>query len=235
MRDPGYRNVVVAAAFLGASALLAAGCGEEGRLQPAEPSASKPQLMTQDEVCTADTDAACTPTGAHARHGSLACTVCHKVAGRLVFDSSGPAYAGWSSARPRPSFDATAKTCSNVACHGMPAGTFSYWFMGGDGEAVLNTVAYGGGAPRPTPSWYSSGAGCAACHDDPPRSGSTGSNVWHSGYHGNQGPTGARNQCQFCHPGAYSPNDGIGTSNSNQHNGVVEVQATFTGACFGCH
>jgi predicted CxxxxCH...CXXCH cytochrome family protein len=220
----------------------ASGCGQEvadaALTTTATASATRQAgrgALTADEQCL-DGDPACTPTGAHAGHGAFACSVCHKVAGRLVFDKNGPAYAG---GKPAPTFDATTKTCSNVACHGVPAGTFTYssWDWGLD-QPVDVTVSYGGNS-RPTPSWYTTGAAtCAACHDDPPRNGSSGSNVWHSGNHGGQGPTGARNQCQFCHPDASSPNNGIGdtiTNPSLHANGTVNVQATFTSACFGCH
>lgn len=197
------------------------------------------QSLTQDEVCL-DGDPNCTPTGAHggpgttpAGHYGFYCTVCHKVGGRLVFDRNGPAYAA---GKPAPTFDATAKTCSNVACHGVPSGTFSYWFPDGTGEPVLNTVSYGG-TNVPTPSWYSTGAaGCEACHPNPPRNGSSGSNVWHSGYHAGL-PTSASNQCQFCHPDATGAN-GIGTAITNpaQHgDGIVQVQVTFRSSCFSCH
>jgi hypothetical protein len=205
--------------------------GEQTQLRAG---AQGPASLTQDETCL-DGDPLCTPTGAHARHGAYACSVCHKVAGRLVFDKNGPAYAA---GYPAPTFDATAKTCSNVACHRVTAGTYTYYFPGGDGEPVQNTVNYGGGAPRTTPSWYATGAACTACHDDPPRNGSDGSNAWHSGYHGGQGPTGVRNQCQLCHPDASSPGNGIGDTitNATLHgNGVVNVQASFTSKCFGCH
>jgi hypothetical protein len=191
--------------------------------------------LTQDEVCL-DGDPNCTPSGAHAAHGGYACTVCHKVAGRLSFDRNGPAYGV---GRPAPMFDATAKTCSNVACHGVPAGSFTYtsWDWGLD-QPVDVTVTYGG-TSNTTPSWYAIGAAsCTACHDDPPRNGSSGSNVWHSGYHGGQGPTGARNQCQFCHPDASSPGNGVGdtiTDPTLHANGVVNVQASFNSQCFGCH
>jgi hypothetical protein len=171
-------------------------------------------------------------TGAHAKHAVFDCQVCHYVGGVLCFDISGPAVA---SGAPLPSFDATAKTCSNIACHGVPAGTFSYYFIGGDGEAVLNTVSYGGSMVS-TPSWYATGLGCAACHGNPPRNGSNGSNVWHSGLHAG-GPTAAPNQCQFCHPDATGSN-GVGTAITNpalHGNGVVNVQATFRSSCFGCH
>ena len=205
-------------------------------------SSGKTVALIAEDVCS-EGDPACTPTGAHggpltnpAGHHSFDCKVCHKIGGRLVFDKSGPAYAAGKAA---PSFDASTKSCSNIACHGVPAGTFSYYFPGGDGEPVLNTVNYGGTAAGPTPSWYSTGAsGCKACHGDPPLNGSDGSNTWHSGYHGGGGPTSAVNQCQFCHPDASSPNNGIGDTITNpllHANGVVNVQATFKSSCFGCH
>jgi Geobacter CxxxxCH...CXXCH motif (GSu_C4xC__C2xCH) len=200
-------------------------------------STPKTAALVAADVCV-DGDPFCTPTGAHGKHGAFSCKVCHKFGGRLVFAKTGTDARAYGAGLGTPAFDATAKTCSNVACHAVPSGTFSYYFMDGSGEAVLNTVNYGS-ASRPTPAWYATGtAGCTACHDDPPRNGSTGSNVWHSGYHGGQGPTGASNQCQFCHPDASSPNNGIGDTitNATLHaNGAVTVQATFKSACFGCH
>lgn len=202
----------------------------------------KSSAMIASEVCT-DGDPSCTPTGAHggpttqpSGHYAFDCRVCHKVGGRLSFDNGGPAYAV---GRPAPSFDATAKTCSNVACHGISPGVFSYYFPGGDGEPVLNTVNYGGSTTAVTPSWYSVGSSnCAACHGNPPANGSDGSNVWHSGYHGGGGPTSPLNQCQFCHPDASSSGNGIGDTitNASLHaNGAVNVQVTFKSSCFGCH
>lgn len=234
----GIRSFGIAAALLGASALMMVGCGQ-ATVDPTQEQAQAPAVqmsIAQADVdpCADPTGPTCTPTGAHAKHGSYACAVCHYVAGRLAFNPTGPAYG---TGFPAPAFNATAKTCSNVACHTVPPGTFSYYFPGGDGEPVLNTVNYGGGAPRPTPSWYATGAACAACHDNPPRNGSDGSNAWHSGYHGNQGPTGAYNQCQFCHPDA-TGSGGVGTAitNASLHaNGTANVQARFTTACFGCH
>ena len=205
-------------------------------------SSRKSSALVQSEVC-ADGDPSCTPTGAHggpatlpAGHFAYDCKVCHKVGGRLSFDKSGPAY---SVGRPAPSFDATTKTCSNITCHGVPSGTFSYYFPGGDGEPVLNTVNFGGSAITTTPSWYSTGSSaCTACHGDPPINGTNGANTWHSGYHGNGGPTTPQNQCQFCHPDASSPGNGAGdtiTNPSLHANGAVNVQATFKSSCFGCH
>jgi predicted CxxxxCH...CXXCH cytochrome family protein len=219
---------VAAAVF---AVVLFSSCDQQGNLQPSKLASSQSQKLTQDETCL-DGDPACTPTGAHTAHGAFACTVCHKVAGRLVFDKSGPAYAV---GQPAPTFDATSKTCSNVACHTVAAGTFTYsaWDWGLD-QPVDVTISYGGSSARQTPSWYTTGAAtCTACHDDPPRN-----YVWHSGNHGGQGPTGDRNQCQFCHPDASSPGNGIGdtiTNPSLHANGVVNVQANFTSACFGCH
>jgi predicted CxxxxCH...CXXCH cytochrome family protein len=219
----------------------ASGCGQDDAAASASAAAATTMTartdatgraaLTADEQCL-DGDPACTPTGAHAGHGAFACSVCHKVAGRLVFDKNGPAYAV---GKPAPTFDATAKTCSNVACHGVAAGTYTYtsWDWGLD-QPVPTTINYGG-TLRTTPSWYTTGAArCTACHDDPPQNGY----VWHSGYHGGQGPTGPRNQCQFCHPDASSPGNGIGdtiTNPSLHANGTADVQATFTSVCFGCH
>jgi hypothetical protein len=203
--------------------------------------ATRRQKMTQDEVCV-DGDPSCTPTGNHgpltsvAGHYAFDCKVCHNVGGRLAFQKNGRAFMTGSSLLP--TFDATAKTCSNIACHAIPAGTFSYYFPDGNGDPVLNTVSYGGGAPHTTPTWYATGAlACAACHGDPPRDpGDAG--PWHSGVHGNQGLTGPYNQCQLCHPDATSPGNGIGDTITNpllHANGTVDVQAAFKPACFNCH
>ena len=171
------------------------------------------------------------PTGAHGKHAIFVCKTCHVVGGVFSFDPAGPAVAP--SPNPLPSFQPSPDfTCSSVACHGMYAGTFSWYFPGGDGEPELHTVNYAGSGGS-APSWYSTGLGCTACHGNPPPNG-----AWHSGNHGGQGPTGARNQCQLCHPDASSPNNGIGNTITNpalHGNGTVNVQARFTSACFGCH
>jgi predicted CxxxxCH...CXXCH cytochrome family protein len=140
--------------------------------------------------------------------------------------------------KPLPSFDAITKTCSNIACHGVPAGSFSYYFPDGTGEPALNTLTVFGNSGGSTPSWYSTGGGaCGSCHANPPKYGTDGSNVWHSSLHANQGSTGAANQCQFCHPDA-SGSNGQGTTITNpalHGNGIYNVQARFTSSCFGCH
>jgi hypothetical protein len=194
--------------------------------------------LTEARVCP--DGQVCVPTGAHAKHADKGydCKVCHAYGGWLAFQNPGPAYLPNSTGTSKaPSFDATAKTCSNVACHSVPAGTFSYYFQGGDGEPVLNTVPYGGSTSTTPTNWYATGLGCGACHDNPASAPGGGKYNWHSGYHGGQGPAGARNQCQFCHPDATGSN-GVGTSITNpalHGNGVVNVQASFTSSCFGCH
>jgi predicted CxxxxCH...CXXCH cytochrome family protein len=212
---------------LGLALLLAWGCdgGRPGApARPAQPPASF-------ALAAAGAGSTCSPAGGHPKHAFTSCVTCHACQGAVEFDPTGPAVVVGQAA---PTFDAATKTCSSVACHSVPAGTFSYYRQGGDGEAELVTVNYGGGPPKVTPSWYATGAGsCSACHDDPPRN-----NYWHSGYHGGQGPTGARNQCQLCHPDASSPNNGIGDTITNptlHANGVPNVQASFSRACFGCH
>lgn len=226
-------------------ALVVASCGQVPPADEAQkaqaPAGRVTALATQPEfdACADATAPTCTPTGAHAKHGAFACAVCHYVAGRLAFQVGGPAYGStWTSAQPRPYFDAVAKTCSNVACHSMQSGTFSYYFPDGDGNPALNVVTIYGSTGRTTPSWYATGAtGCTGCHDNPPRNGSSGSNVWHSGYHGNQPPSGAMNQCQLCHPDATGA-DGVGISITNpamHANGVFNVQGRFGSTCFGCH
>jgi hypothetical protein len=142
-----------------------------------------------------------------------------------------PVFNGWSWSRPVSGI----YSCSSVACHGVPAGTFSYYFPDGSGEAALNTVEFGGTYVE-TPIWGSTGSSCTACHGNPPMTGSNGSNIWHSGRHAG-GPTAASNQCQFCHPSA-SGTGGRGTTITNpalHGNGRVEVQVRFKSSCFGCH
>jgi len=231
--------------LLGALAVSVwSGCEQQGGPATSTPVASSSNALTQDEVLA--TGDVCVATGKHGQHGFTSCATCHNCGGVLQFNASGPAV---NPAFPPPSFDATAKTCSSVACHTVPPGTFSYYFPDGDGNPVLNTWSYGGGM-QTTPSWYSTGAiGCSACHGNPPR-GST----WHSGHHGNT-TLGTYNQCELCHPEAVSavdPTTGLyaatgfntltncGPSGnlpcvSFHANGTVDVTPKFTGACYGCH
>jgi hypothetical protein len=215
--------------------------------------------MTQGEVfssCSA-TDA----TGAHFKHSGFDCKVCHMVGGVMCFDPAGPATSP--TATIPPSFDATAKTCSNIKCHGVSAGTFSYYFPGNETDAdgypipELVTVNVYGNPGGNTPSWYTTGIGCTGCHNNPPANGTSGSNAWHSGFHANNQNVGAinPNACELCHndptkpygtwvPIAFSQvgADGkyhgyqINPAAAAQHaNGTYTVLGKFVSQCFGCH
>jgi len=248
-------SVVAVAAIAGLAILVAPGCGTEepvdlGQLGKAPAIAKGSAALTGP---------ACVPTGAHAKHGAYACSVCHTVGGSLCFDLNGPAKIAGG---PDPSFDFAAKTCSNIACHGVPSGTYSYYFPGnedndGDGypDPELKTVTIRGNPAGTTPSWYVTGpAGCAACHPNPPTNGTDGSNNWHSGFHANRtnvGPTPA-NACELCHniptnvniPIALSAPDSngyyraysINSAGAAYHsNGTFNISARFRSQCFGCH
>jgi predicted CxxxxCH...CXXCH cytochrome family protein len=137
------------------------------------------------------------PSGAHAKHASQECATCHTVGGSPCFDSAGPAVAA---GKPAPAFDAAAKTCSSVACHGAYSGTYTYarWDWGLDDYEWVN-VPYsgsGGGAA----SWYSPAGTttCASCHANPP----VGTGNWHAPSHG--GSLAAARKCETCHPDAVS-------------------------------
>jgi hypothetical protein len=251
--------VIVAAAAVAACGQITT--SEEaqpaGGLRAFQPSTAK---LVQADFCD-DAEAGCPPTGAHGAlavnfvtgHAGFECKECHYVGGRLAFKpASKGGLAFLPAPGPRPSFDASSKTCSNVACHTVTKGTFSYYFPGGDGEPVLNTVDYGGGTPQPTPSWYATGASCSACHVSPPVYGGV-PYAWHSGLHGGSV---ANNNCQLCHLDAVSVYLGAGNWTAvglstatnctvkgvpNQPcsllhaNGTVNVNATFKSTCFGCH
>ena len=145
--------------------------------------------------------------GAHDQHGAYGCEDCHRVdwangLGLIWFDNPNSPAIG--AGMPAPVLDPVNKTCSNVACHGMPKGlTFSYYFPDGTGQPVLNTVSINSNPSATTPNWYSTGVACSACHGDPPANGSNGSNVWHSGKHATM-IVGA-NECQLCTPMPAAP------------------------------
>jgi hypothetical protein len=174
------------------------------------------------------------PNGAHARHGAYDCVSCHLVGGSPCLSAALP---GSDPGRPPPTFDATAKTCSSVACHGAYSGnfTYSYWDWGID-DSVTVTVPYSGSGGA-APSWYSTGTTCSSCHGNPPAPVGN----WHSPTHASTMPTG-RN-CEICHPDATSAVVGgrtvgvsIKAASAILHaNGVANVQAKFTSKCFGCH
>ncbi len=176
--------------------------------------------------------------GAHAKHSAYPCQSCHvwHLGPSNWFEKGGLAYIKPSDSNPSPplpTFDAVTQTCLNVACHSVPEGTYSYIALD-DVEYFANY----GRPSRPTPSWYAEGiAACTACHDNPPRNGSDGSNAWHSGWHANVGAADYRNQCQLCHPDATGTNGkGETITNPSLHrNGKVEVQKTWTAGCRPCH
>jgi predicted CxxxxCH...CXXCH cytochrome family protein len=236
-------------AALAIAALPLAGC-DEGTDQEGARTAGRAAALTAENVCL-EGDPACTPSGAHAAHDEFACAVCHAVPGRLAFQR-----AYFQTQHPGaglPTFSAATKTCSNVACHAVPAGVYDYWVVGGDGESVAVSVVYGGPATAGSANWYAPpGTGCDACHRNPaiapeafpyvtyvnPATGLP-YYAWHSGFHGNQGPAGAYNQCQLCHLDA-TGSGGVGTSIVAQYaslhrNGVVDVNPQFRSQCFGCH
>jgi predicted CxxxxCH...CXXCH cytochrome family protein len=238
-----------------ASVLLFTACGPQER-PGEEVAASAPEALTADHVLA--TGAACVPTGAHAKHGLVtSCTTCHACAGTLQFASPGPAVGA---GQPAPTFDATAKTCSNVACHAVTSGTYTYsvWDWGAD-DLVWVSVPYGGAGGGGPVNWYAAPGtgGCSACHGYPPAYNGT-RYAWHSGMHGINISNG--NACQLCHPDAtgafvYGPtyvptSAGLITScpsgtycsapgtiiNASMHgNGVMDVSAAFRSACLGCH
>jgi len=252
-RSKMYTAILVVLVVLGATALALAN-------------------LSQSDVCTNANDTNnCTPTGNHGLiapgyngaggHAGFDCKVCHYVGGRLAFEVNGPAYGP---SLPAPYFDATAKTCSNIACHGVPAGTFSYYFPGNetdpDGYPIpeLKTVTVYGNPGGTTPSWYTTGSGgCSGCHSNPPANGTSGSNVWHSGSHANNqnvGPT-PPNACALCHNAPANVNSPIAQSEpidltkpygayrgvspililTLHGNSVYNVNARFRSQCFGCH
>ena len=225
---PFFRNMP---ALTGLAALLfLSGCGDES-MSPQGTGVTSSQKATAADTTS---PSPCTPTGAHAAHAAFDCKTCHVVGGVLCFDPNGAAVMKPSAdypTPPAPTFDATAKTCLNIACHYVPGGTFNYYFQGGDGEAEARSVTYAA-INKVTPSWYAVGAGCSACHDNPPADGF----LWHSGKHSGT-ITSPTNQCQLCHPDATGTNgQGTAITNPAQHrDGIVEVQGKFTSYCFGCH
>jgi hypothetical protein len=220
-------------------AIVAPGCGRDVSSPAEAPLAleSGSAALTQDHVFPVGPT--CSGTGAHGKHGTFGCTTCHVCAGVLQFDPAGPAVGA---GQPLPSFNATTKTCSSVACHGAPSGTFTYtaWDWGCD-CAVEVTVPYGHSGSSETPSWYATGgAGCTGCHGNPPRDYAY---TWHSGSHG------GGNQCELCHPDAVS-SGGIATGlntamncgpTGNQScaafhaNGTLNVTPKWNSSCYGCH
>ena len=218
-------------------------------LRASAASRSKAVVSAAPDYCA--TTSMCASSQGHKTHGAFMndCQNCHRIDWAVSFallwfdqpvnPATGqprPAYIQPTAANPNPpmptivEWDIGLGTCSNVACHGVKAGTFSYFFPDGSGEPTFNTVDYGG-TYATTPSFHTTGDSCVACHGNPPRNG-----AWHSGQHAG-GPTAAMNQCQSCHPDATGTSGrGTAITNLSLHiNGVVNVQARFRSSCFGCH
>ncbi|ACH38170.1 cytochrome c [Citrifermentans bemidjiense Bem] len=192
------------------------------------------------------------PNSIHTKHQAFMddCKGCHDLSSSFVasnsffkdsskraFQPGGPApifvpSGAWSS--PQTTNPAT---CSNIACHNIPPGTFTYYIYDyGIDASVPVTVSYGG-MSNATAKWQDDPAtNCNSCHGNPPLG-----NVWHNGSHGNGIPGG--NNCETCHPDAKSnvaPDGKTIVSNyitapSQHQNGTVNVVANFNSNCFGCH
>lgn len=239
----GHAGLVVAV-------LLVAAC-EQGPSGSGAGSLADHAAMTVDHVVA--TGQACGPTGKHDKHAGFACTVCHQCAGTLSFDAT--------VAGPNAAFDATTKNCSSIQCHSVPAGTFSYNGVDGDGSTILITVPYGGEAGSGTANWYSTGtSSCDACHGYPPKYNGV-AYPWHTGSHAS--PTTSRaNTCQVCHPdatgayvwgglpsyvntsgglitscpvGTFCSAPGTITQPALHGNGTLDVVPQFSSRCSYCH
>jgi predicted CxxxxCH...CXXCH cytochrome family protein len=216
-----------------ALALLAAACSGE---------------RTRSQVQAAAAEGVCSPVAVHPNHAAFTCTTCHACGGVVSFDPAGAAVVAGG---PAPSFDPATKTCANIACHGVPSGTY----VPADYPDDPYVWTYGGGAAV-TPSWIGTTAtsGCTACHGYPPTANGA---VWHSGWHGGVSVTSARNPdvygynaCSTCHPGVASTVTGSGTPggtitttitvSSMHRNGAIDVRyfdpARWNQAsCDACH
>jgi hypothetical protein len=236
--------------------LLLVGCEAASQRGAVIPAAGGPVASFDAAALTADrvvpTGQSCSPTGKHFEHRSYACAACHQCAGAVCFDA---AVAG-----PTAAFDATTKNCSNVACHGAVAGTFTYqvWDWGIE-DFVQVTVPYGD-AGGSAVNWYAPpGQGCNGCHGYPPKYNGV-AYPWHTGTHGQNIPNG--NNCKLCHPdaagayvyggppsfvstsgglitscppGTYCSAPGAITNPSLHRNGRLDVTPAWTSSCFGCH
>lgn len=241
----GALKFTVRHAWIAAAALAVAGCQQATEVQGSADDAALTVVVPTGQSCS--------PTGKHYSHRSLACATCHQCAGTLSFDAA--------RAGPSAAFDATTKNCSNIQCHGVTSGTFTYatWDWGAD-ELVYVSVPYGGSSGSGAPNWYSAGggSGCNACHGYPPTYNGA-AYAWHSGSHG-YGLTNG-NACQLCHPGVsgayvwggppsfastsaglvgscapgtYCSAPGVITGTTHG-NGTLDVTPAWDSRCIGCH
>ena len=228
-------------------------------------------FVTSDATATDITNPTNSGTGVqvHADHASqnIACKTCHLVGGVVQFDPAGPAVmpgtyqvnsAGKVTAilnqAQVPTYDPTHGTCSNIYCHWVKPGTFTYY---DNSLGANNTVPYGTPLPATTPDWYSTAgpsASCTGCHGYPPYT-APNQYVWHSSWHGGVNINSSlnpdfmqANYCSTCHPDVHTVVNGtIGTAgaqlvttitNPSMHNnGVVNVDESGQGygSCVYCH
>jgi predicted CxxxxCH...CXXCH cytochrome family protein len=215
-----FRIGRLAATFVAAgAAFLLPGCGSESLI---EKEAATGIRVTHREMANASID-----DMGHSIHYwtvPMTCTDCHGGHGTPI---RFPALAQIPGA-PAPSFDPTAHTCSNVSCHSVPRGTWTYWTMGGDGELYENAVEYGG--PVTTPNYFEAVfKACRSCHASPP---SPAAGAWHSPSHGGGGQ---RAECSLCHPGVTKVDGKLVISGTTHRNGTVDVTPAWKSTCFGCH
>lgn len=154
-----------------------------------------------------------------------------------AFQAGGPApgftpSGSWSSPKTN-----VAASCSNIACHNVPAGIFTYWIYDWGADEMVPVSYNYGGMSSATALWQDNAAtNCNSCHGNPPKN-----YHWHSGKHA---PTiSGANNCELCHPDAKSniaPDGKTILSNyitaPSQHaNGTLDVVAKYRSQCFGCH
>jgi hypothetical protein len=165
----------------------------------------------------------------HREEGGLLCADCHTPHNPMM---PGPLFR-WSPKAyipggPPPTLDAATHTCSTVACHMVPVGTYQYWKLVGDDEWLLYEATYGG--PVRTAPWGEALRGaCRACHASPP---SPAAGAWHSPTHGGGG---INAECSLCHPNVSKVNGELVISGQGHKNGVVDVTPQWKSRCFGCH
>jgi len=188
----------------------------------------------------------------HTKHQAFMndCQACHDLnysftaSGTFFKDSSKGAFlpggpvpsftpsGSWSSPKTN-----TAASCSNIACHNVPAGVYTYDIWDWGIEDLVPVSCNYGGMSSATALWQDNTVtNCNSCHGNPP------SNYhWHSGYHGGSLP--GANNCETCHPDAKSNVAPDGrkilsnyiTAPSQHGNGTLNVMANYRSQCFGCH